>query len=460
MSEEQRSVLLYVDDEAGNLEVFRELFDAEYVVRTATSGHEALSVLEREPVAVLVTDLRMPGMSGIELMERVAAAYPDVVAVVVSAYTDTELFLGAIRAGRLHDYVIKPWSLDRLRETVRGAVEEHRRRRRLADLACDRAALEQQVRERYDPDQIVGSEGGLRSVMETVRVAAVSDATVLIQGETGTGKELVARAIHAQSTRRHRVLVKVDCAALAPTLVESELFGHRRGAFTGADRDRPGRFEMADGGTVFLDEVAELTVPMQARLLRVLQEGVIERLGGGTPVRVDVRVIAATAVDLPAAVAAGTFREDLYYRLCVVPVVVPPLRQRLGDIPALVRHFLRKHGRGRVAWEVDPAALEQLQHHDWPGNVRELENLVERAVVLGAGPRLGPEDLSPFRPGLPAAGQSRRRSWGREVRRGRFDPRELREILRKAGGNVSRAARSLRLPRTTLHYRLRKSGLI
>ncbi|MBN1770950.1 MAG: sigma-54-dependent Fis family transcriptional regulator [Deltaproteobacteria bacterium] len=460
MDEQRLPTILYVDDEPGNLEVFGELFDEGYVVRTAVSGAEALAVLEREAVAVLVTDQRMPGMSGVELLERVAVAYPDVVAVVITAYTDTELMLGAIRAGRLHDYLIKPWSPVRLRETVRGAVEEHQRRCRLADLVRDRAALEQQLLERYDPAQVVGSEGGLRSVMETVRVAAASGSTVLIQGETGTGKELVARAIHAQSARRHRALVKVDCAALAPTLVESELFGHRRGAFTGAVKDRPGRFELADGGTVFLDEVAELTVSMQARLLRVLQEGVVERLGGGKPFELDARVIAATARDLPAAVVAGEFREDLYYRLCVVPIMVPPLRQRTEDIPALVQHFLRKHGRGNVAWEVAPTAFERLRRHDWPGNVRELENLVERAVVLGAGPRLGPQDLSPFRSTPPTGGRPRRRPSGPEVRGGRLDARQLREALRKAGGNVSHVAQALRLPRTTLHYRLRKFGLI
>jgi DNA-binding NtrC family response regulator len=454
-----RPVILYVDDESANLEVFRELIGDDFDVRTASSGTEALVVLEREPVAVLLTDQRMPGMSGVDLLKRTAEVDPTVVAVVITAYTDTELMLGAIRAGQLHDYLIKPWSAAQLRETIRGAVEEHHRRRRLADVVRDRLALEQQVLEHYDPSKIVGGDGGLRAVLETVRAAAASSSTVLIQGETGTGKELVARAIHALSGRRHRVLVKVDCAALAPTLVESELFGHRRGAFTGATQDRPGRFEQADGGTVFLDEVAELTVSMQARLLRVLQDGVVERLGGAGPTRVDVRVIAATARELPAAVAAGEFREDLYYRLCVVPILLPPLRQRTDDIPALVQHFLRKHGSGNRPWTIAPAALEQLQRHDWPGNVRELENLVERAVVLGAGPRLSAADLSPFSAPRPPSVAPRKLRDVRAQARHR-EVRELRELLQREGGNVTAAARALGVARTTLHYRLRQLGLI
>ena len=456
---ERRPIILYVDDEAANLEVFRELLGDDFDVRTVSSGAAALAIVEREPVAVLLTDQRMPGMSGVELLKRAAESRPTAVAVVITAYTDTELMLGAIRAGQLHDYLIKPWSPVQLRATLRGALEEHQRRRRLADVVRDRMALEQVVLEHYDPSRIVGGGSGLRAVMETVQAAAASASTVLIQGETGTGKELVARAIHALSRRRHRALVKVDCAALAPTLVESELFGHRRGAFTGATQDRPGRFEQADGGTVFLDEVAELTVPMQARLLRVLQDGVVERLGGLEPTRVDVRVIAATARELPAAVAAGDFREDLYYRLCVVPVVLPPLRQRTDDIPALVQHFLRKHGRPTVSWDVAPAALEALRRHDWPGNVRELENLVERAVVLGAGPRLSAADLSPFAAPRPSSTAPRKlRDLRVEVRQ--REVRELKELLQRAGGNIAAAARSLSVPRPTLRYRLKKLGLL
>ncbi|MDI7268841.1 MAG: sigma-54 dependent transcriptional regulator, partial [Myxococcota bacterium] len=392
--DDRRVTILYVDDEPANLEVLPAVLGGEYDVRTAPSGAEALEMLVSGQIAVLVTDQRMPGMSGVQLLAEASARWPEVVPIVITAYRDTDLIIGAIRAGHVHDYIIKPWNLEHLRRTVAGAVEEHLRRRRLADVARDRAALEEDVLRRYDPSRVVGEEGGLRDVMRTVRAVAPSDSTVLLIGETGTGKEMIARAIHSLSPRRHRAPVKVDCASLAPTLVESELFGHRRGAFTGAMHDRAGRFELADGGTIFLDEVDDLSPEMQGKLLQVLQDRVVQRLGGDGPIAVDVRVIAAARRDLRAVVAAGGFREDLYYRLCVVPIVLPPLRARLDDIPALVRHFLEKHGRSLMRYEVDEAALAALRAYRWPGNVREMENLIERTLVLGAGPRLSAADLA------------------------------------------------------------------
>ncbi|MBI5947405.1 MAG: sigma-54-dependent Fis family transcriptional regulator [Chloroflexi bacterium] len=451
-----RPTLLYVDDEPENLTVFDALFSAEYAVRTATSGTAALEILRREPVAVLLTDQRMPGMSGNRLLEEAATLRRHLVTVVVTAYADTDLIIGAIRAGHVHDYVLKPYSPQQLREVVSSAAAEHRRRRRLDEAARDAGALAEDLRRRYDPARLVGGDGGLKSVMTQVAAVAPKGTTVLLIGETGTGKEMIARAIHAASPRAHRALVKVDCGAIAPLLIESELFGHERGAFTGAVRDRSGRFEQADGGTVFLDEVGDLPLELQSRLLRVLQDRVVDRVGGNAPIPVDVRVIAATRRDLPLDAAEGTFRADLYYRLAVVPIRLPPLRERTGDIPALVHHFLAKHAPGCEArYQLAPDALAMLEAHPWPGNVRELENLVERAVVLGAGPVLGPNDLTPFAPAPsddePATGT---RIPGRDA-----EFRELRTALRRARGNLTRTARLLGIPRGTLLGRLRKYGM-
>jgi DNA-binding NtrC family response regulator len=453
---DERVSILYVDDEAENLEVFRALFGGDYEVLTASSGAEALEILARAPMRVLLTDQRMPGMSGNRLLEQVTRDWPTVVSIVITAYTDADLMLGAIRAGHVHDYVIKPYRPEQLRETVASAVGESRRRRRLEEALRDRGALEDEVRKRYDPAQVVGAEDGLRDVMRQVRAAGPTGSTVLLIGETGTGKEMIARAIHAASPRAHRALVKIDCGALAPTLIESELFGHEKGAFTGATRERAGRFEQADGGTVFLDEVGDLPLDMQSRLLRVLQDRVVDRLGGNGPIPVDVRIIAATRRDLSAQVAAGSFREDLFYRLAVVPITLPPLRQRTGDIPALVRHFLAKHAPHRSAgYRIAPDAWNALVAHAWPGNIRELENLVERAVVLGAGPELGREDLLPF---APAAQLPTRAPEAAAPER---DPESerLQAAIAQAGGNLTLAARLLNLPRSTFLNRLRMRGI-
>ncbi|MBI5486386.1 MAG: sigma-54-dependent Fis family transcriptional regulator [Deltaproteobacteria bacterium] len=449
------ATLLYVDDEPENLTVFDALFSADYTVRLAASGAAALDILRREPIAVLLTDQRMPGMSGNRLLEEAAALGKHLVTVVVTAYADTELIIGAIRAGHVHDYVLKPYSPQQLREVVSSAVAEHRRRRRLEEAARDVGTLAEDVRRRYDPARLVGGDGGLRTVMAQVAAVAPKATTVLLVGETGTGKEMLARAIHAASPRAHRALVKVDCGAIAPTLIESELFGHERGAFTGAVRDHCGRFEQADGGTVFLDEVGDLPLELQSRLLRVLQDRAVDRLGGSGPITVDVRIIAATRRNLSADAARGTFRADLYYRLAVVPIQLPPLRERTGDIPALVHHFLAKHAPGcDDRYRLAPEALELLEAHTWPGNVRELENLVERAVVLGAGPVLGPKDLTPFVP-PPAADEPD----GARVPVREAESHELRAALKCARGNITRAARLLGIPRGTLLHRLRKHGL-
>ena len=451
----ERTTVLYVDDEEPNLELFRLTVGPRFRVLTAASAAEGLALMEREEVGVVLTDQVMPGIRGTEMLARVYELYPNSVRIVVTAYQDVRLLLEAINAGHVSDYVLKPWEPDELRRLLDRAAEQYLRRRTL-ELMCDeRNYLADELRRRYDPDEVVGARAGLRHVMEVIRLAAGSDATVLLRGETGTGKELVARTIHALSARRGRTMVKVDCGALAPGVLESELFGHERGAFTGATRTRRGRFELADGGVLFLDEVGNLPLELQPKLLRVLQDREVERVGADRTIHVDVRVIAAANQDLERLVASGEFRRDLFYRLNVVPIVLPPLRDRLEDLEELVAHFLRKHGGWRgERLRVTDSALEALRAHPWPGNVRELENVVERALLLARGERLEAEDFALPRQAAPAGRAELRRSIAERERD------ELAAALTEARGNVCEAARALGLARSTLRSRLRRLGLL
>ena len=483
------AVVLYVDDEQANTALFEMHFAGVHNVVTAASGQEGLDLLKSlQEVAVVISDEKMPGISGVEFLSQARDVAPLASRMVISAYSQAPVLLAAIQDGQVHDYMTKPWDGPDLTVRVGAAVEAWRRRRRLYEAAADRAVLDDQVRGRYDPDRVVGEEGGLRAVMSVVDRVAASPSTVLLRGESGTGKELVARAVHQRSPRRRRALVAVNCAALPPQLVESELFGHDRGAFTGADRRRIGRFEQADRGTLFLDEVGDLPPEVQVKLLRVLQEGEIERVGGGGPLQVDVRVVAATHRDLEGLVEVGRFREDLFWRINVVPIKVPALRDRRQDIPELIRYFLARYGaRTGARPTASPQAVEALINHDWPGNVRELENIIERAVVLGGDKELGPADftfdLAPRRTvtpfgGVPAVSDARTPTPGPalhtpppapgEHHRGhtlrdtlREEERlELEGALRTARGNIAKAARELGIPRTTFHSKARRLGLL
>jgi DNA-binding NtrC family response regulator len=448
--------VLYVDDDEPNLELFRLAVGRRYPVLTARNAEQGLQILEREDVGVVVTDQVMPGLRGIDFLARVCERYPNSVRIVVTAYQDVHMLLDAINAGHVSDYVLKPWEPAELCKLLDRAAEQVQRRRALEQMCEERDYLVDEIRQRYDPSEVVGAGAGLRQVMDLVRLAAGGDATVLITGETGTGKELVARAIHAQSSRRSRALVKMDCGSLAPGVLESEMFGHEKGAFTGASRTRRGRFELANGGVLFLDEVSNLPRDLQPKLLRVLQDRELERVGGETTIRVDVRIIAASNQELEQLVAEGSFRRDLYYRLNVVPIRLPPLRDRLADLEALVAHFLRKHG-GRRAERVrlTQRALDALRGHSWPGNVRELENVLERALLLVPGEVLDAKAFAFPRAGRPTPE-------GGDVRTlvARRERDRLREVLTESRGNISEAARRLQLSRSTLRGRLRKVGLI
>lgn len=451
----ERLPVLFVDDEPDILALFRLTFGAELDVHTALSGEEALKVLERVDVGVLVTDERMPGMTGIELLARSVERWPDTVRIIVSAYGDGPRLLAAMNRGHAHEYLLKPWNRDELRACLLRALVVSERRRDLNN----KAALADILTEASPPSsdaRLVGWSGGLATLAKRLERVAASDVTVLVTGETGTGKELVARSLHDLSSRRSQPFVAVNCGALAEGVLESELFGHEQGSFTGAKSARKGRFELAHRGTLFLDEIGDIPPKTQILLLRVLQERVIERVGGSGSVSVDVRVVAATHRDLGALVKEGKFREDLYFRLNVVPLAVPPLRERASDIPALVAHFIKKHLRSSTARaqpRVGPETLAFLGSYGWPGNVRELENLVQRALVLCEGDELSLDDFTFSYPALPAE-ESIREQVQRE------DAVELREALLLHGGNFSRASRALGVPRTTLVSRAKKFGLL
>ena len=443
--------LLYVDDEASNLELFQLTFGEQYAVRTALSGAEGLELLDKEDIGLILTDERMPGMSGIEFLERVVQRAPDSVRVIVSAYADADRLLRAINRGHAHEYILKPWNADDLRACLDRGLAMVQRRRQLLAKAASAEALHRDLRHERDPNSIIGEQGGLREALSAARRAADSDATVLLLGETGTGKELVARAVHDASPRATGPFIAVNSAALAEGTMESELFGHEKGAFTGAHRGSVGRFELANRGTLFLDEIGDISQRMQVALLRAIQEREFCRVGGTRTIRVDVRLVVATHRDLEQLVEAGDFRRDLYYRLNVLPITIPPLRQRPQDIPALIGHFVRKYRRGGRSRRVDDLAVEALQQYAWPGNVRELENVVQRALVLGHGDVLTLEDFC-LRLELPAQ-NVRQQAQRREVE-------ELRRQLLEHGGNLARVARTLGVPRTTLVSRAKKYGLI
>ncbi|MBI4637649.1 MAG: sigma-54-dependent Fis family transcriptional regulator [Candidatus Rokubacteria bacterium] len=382
-----RPVILVVDDDLGLRESFRLILEDDYEVLDAADGPAALDIVRASQVDLVLLDIRLPEMDGIEVLERIKAIDEGVEVVLVTAVKTVRTAVAAMKLGAF-DYLTKPFDEDELLSLVRRALEKRSLEREVAFLRSELARTR-------DTQEIVGKHPEMQKLYRRIAQVARTPATVLITGESGTGKELIARAIHRQGPRRDKPFVAVNPAALAEALVESELFGHEKGAFTGAYQRKLGKFELAHGGTLFLDEIASLRAEVQAKLLRVLQEREIERVGGTRSVKIDVRIIAATNVDLKQAVSAQTFREDLYYRLNVVPITMPPLRDRRDDIPLLVDHFIRRYNDEFVKRieGLTPEALAALREYPWPGNVRELQNIIERSVVLVDGPLIGLNDL-------------------------------------------------------------------
>jgi Nif-specific regulatory protein len=479
--------ILVVDDEPDNLDAFRFNFKRVFKIHTAGSGDEALTLLKDHDVAVIVTDQRMPRMTGLEFLKAARTVRPDAVGIILTAFTDVDVLIESINLGHVYRYITKPWDAKEVKGVLTQAIERFHLRRENSRLASQleqyAGYLSQQMHGQFDFGQIIGEAPPLRDVLQKVEQVAPTHSTVLLRGETGTGKELVAHAIHINSPREGKPFVRVNCAALAPGVLESELFGHEKGAFTGAVGRRPGRFELADGGTLFLDECGDLPIDVQVKLLRVLQEREFERVGGGETIRVDVRVVSATHRPLEQLISDGKFREDLYYRLNVFPITLPPLRERLEDLPRLVEHFVAKFNRvtGKAVRGFDTSALNALSHYAWPGNVRELENVVERAIIVARGDFVTAADLDFGRrsAAAPPAGAS----WGvhapaatpatgtplsalssnvNQPLQARLHEQEKNEIVAaidRNQGNIAGAARALGINRSTLYYRLRKHGL-
>jgi len=441
--------ILVVDDESLVRDFLREVLKAEdYEVLTAEDGLSALKEVERDGIDLVITDVRMPKLNGIDLLKEVKKRSPSTLVVVITAYGTIENAVEAMKNGAC-DYITKPLSPEQIKLAIQ-KVSQHK------NLLNENRYLRSEVNQRYNFEQLIGRSPQMRRVYEMIERVAPTNATVLIQGESGTGKELVARAIHYHSPRKDKPFVKVNCAALPEDLLESELFGHERGAFTGAVSKREGRFELADRGTLLLDEISETSPAFQAKLLRVLQEQEFERVGGSKTIKVDVRVIATTNKDPKQAIREGKFREDLYYRLNVLPIYLPPLRERKEDIPLLVQHFLEKYSRqnGLRIKSLSKNCLDVMMQYEWPGNVRELENVIERAVVMSEGETIFPENIS-----LSSPVQKTSLSFPEEITLEEMEKRLILHTLQRTGGNRTEAAKILGISVRTVRNKLKKYGM-
>ena len=454
-----RVQILLVEDETSVRELIKEILEEKgYEVTSVGNGLEAMELFSISDFDLVITDLVMPQMDGFELIRQIRKSGKEVAVIIMTAYGSTDRAVEAMHLGAF-DFIAKPVKPDLIVMTVARAVSWMK-------LKKENIFLKDKLKDRYEYGRMIGYSDAMRQVFETIRKVASMDSTVLIQGESGTGKELVARAIHYNSSRRNSLLIPVNCGAIPSELLESELFGHEKGAFTGAVRTKIGRFEMANGGTIFLDEISEMSPLLQVKLLRVLQERCFERVGGVRPIEVDIRIIAATNQNLEKAVAEHKFREDLYYRINVVPIYLPPLRERGSDIIILANHFLKKFTKknNKVLKGFTPAAEEALMAYKWPGNVRELENLVEMLTVMKDEGFIDVQDLPAKitrREELVCDSLERQLliSGSYQEMVSAFERRILKAALEKTGGVKSRAAKLLKIKRTTLTEKIKKLGL-
>jgi DNA-binding NtrC family response regulator len=445
--------ILIVEDEAKMQRLLQlSLAEEGYTTQAASDAELGLRLLRQTKFDLVITDLKLPGMDGLEFLQAVKRTDAQVPVVLMTAFGTVETAVQAMKAGA-SDYVLKPFSLEEMKLVVKKELNVRR-------LQEENRDLREALGKRYEFKNIVARSPKMQEVLAVVERVAPGNSTVLLGGESGAGKDLIARAIHQHSRRASGPFLKINCAAIPENLLESELFGYEKGAFTGAMTSKPGKFELADKGSIFLDEIGDVPPVIQVKLLRVLQEREFERLGGTKTLRVDVRLIAATNRDLRVALEQGTFREDLYYRLNVVPLNIPPLREHKEDIPDLVRVFLDRFGHeaGKQVSTVTPAAMKRLMEFHWPGNVRELENIIERAVALCSGDVIDLEDIRlDISPARPRASDAPFPPPGETLEQ--FEDEIIRESLRRAGGNKSQAARLLGLSRNALRYRLSKIGV-
>ena len=444
MKEDAR--VLVVDDEPMVcLALTNWLEEENYFAQAVEDGPQAVKAVREENWDIVLLDLRMPGMDGMEVLKQVKEIAPQTVVIMMTAYASIPGAVQAMQEGA-YDYIVKPLDVDQLTLMLKRIVEHQQ-------LITENILLRKRLTEQYEFEDIIGRSEAMQEVFSMIKAVTDTNATVLITGETGTGKELVARAIHSNSSQRYGPFVATSCGALPETLLESELFGYEKGAFTGADRTKKGRFELAHGGTLFLDEVGDISVKTQIRLLRVLQEKSFSRLGGTEQIKVDVRLVSATNRDLVAAIEEGSFRSDLYYRLNVVSIQLPPLRERIDDVPLLAAHFINKYNVefNKKFDRVDRKAMDFMLDYHWPGNVRELENVIERAIVIDQGPQMKVKHLPFCNIESPLTEEPRSLQ---EVERSHIE-----KMLQRNDWNIAKTARLLNIDRSTLHKKIKKFGL-
>ncbi|MFA5417679.1 MAG: sigma-54 dependent transcriptional regulator [Bacteroidales bacterium] len=437
------SILIVDDEESVRDSLYNWFIDDGYLVECAENAKKALSMLEAKDFDIILADIKMPGMDGLEMHRRIKTLNKEPIFIVMTAFASVDTAVQALKNGA-YDYVTKPFDPDDLSHLIRNATTQ-------IVLKTENENLKNKLSSLVDVEDLIGESEALRKVLKEVESVAQSNSSVIITGESGTGKELIARAIHANSPRKYFPLVSVHCGALSESLLESELFGHEKGAFTGATFNRKGRFEMADGGTIFLDEIATISSKMQIELLRVLESKTFVRVGGNKEISSDFRVICATNRDLTSMVKNGTFREDLFYRLNVVNIKIPPLRERIEDIPRLANHFIKKYctSMSRDIISIEPAALKHLEGFEFPGNVRELENMIERAIVIGNGKEIRLKDLPMGKEVISSSIESL----------DDLEKKHIAMILNKYGWNISRAAKALNVDRVTLYNKIKKYDL-
>lgn len=458
--------ILIIDDNKSTTDALTQIVTEKGLeALTAVNAEAGYQLYKTNPVDLIITDMKLPGESGIDLLRRVREDDDSVPVIIITAFGTVESAVQAVKLGAF-DFITKPFSVEEIEIKIDKALTTRRLALKNLQLSLENAYLREEIG--ADFSEIVGGSAAMRQVFEMIKKVAPANSPVLILGESGTGKELVARAIHKNSPRKNKPFIKVNCAALAPGVLESELFGHEKGAFSGAIRRKPGRFEIAADGSIFLDEIGEISQDVQVKLLRVLQEKEFERVGGTETLKMRARVITATNKNLEELIKQNKFREDLYYRLNVVPIHLPPLREHNEDIPLLVNHFIKKynHESGRQIKGIGPDALAYLQNYEWPGNIRELENVIERAVVMSAGAQIGTEDLpSNILSGKaenilrsPLEKENKTQSLTEMVEE--YEKNLIYNVLRKCHGNIAMAARTLNIKRTTLRYKMEKYGLL
>ncbi len=437
------SILIVDDEESVRDSLFNWFTEDGYYVECAENATVALNALDSGHYDIILADIKMPGMDGLEMLKRIKALKKESVIIMMTAFATIDTAVQALKDGAF-DYVTKPFDPDDLSHLVRNASKQ-------IALAKENEALKERVVNLENIDDLIGNSDAMRKVFKEIESVSQSNSSVIITGESGTGKELIAKAIHSNSARRFFPMVIVHCGALTESLLESELFGHEKGAFTGAVYNRKGRFEMADSGTIFLDEIATISPKMQVELLRVLENKTFMRVGGNKEIKSDFRVICATNRDLKQMVEAGTFREDLYYRLNVVNIEVPPLRERIEDIPLLVEYFIKKYctSMNRKTIPIDTAALKKMEQFDYPGNIRELENMIERAIVIGNGKKITLKDLPLEKTGIKPSFESLNDQ----------EKTHISQILKKYNWNISRSAKALKIDRVTLYNKIKKYNL-